>query len=218
MGHRTPNISKGTQSNVQHQLCSFYKLVGALGIENYTVNSLQYCCAFSAITSFALAFSSMQTLHTMNQTPTLLVHLYYQLLATLWYTKTPELFLSSTNETHYIYYNQSCIQKLQKNKITQQTRNHFWTRWHMSYWFIIGREPVCVFIYVFTWIHMFCLLLRVLNEFDTSHTGSKLVVWIHSHVSPREKLAISRETCVDTPNLFTESGEFTWIKPVECNS
>ena len=24
---------------------------------------------------------------------------------------------------------------------TQQTRNHFWTSWHMLYWFIIGTDP-----------------------------------------------------------------------------
>ena len=58
-------------------------------------------------------------------------------------------------------------------------------------------------------IHMFCLLSCVLNEFDTSHTGSELV-WLHWYVSSREKLVISRKTCVDTPNLFTESGEFMY--------
>ena len=97
---------------------------------------------------------------------------------------------------------------------TQQTRNYFWTSWHMSYWFIIGTAPSVRVLCVFTWIHVFCLLLRVLNEFDMSHTGSELV-WFQWHVSSREKLVISRETRVDTPHFFTESGEFMWIEPVE---
>ena len=67
---------------------------------------------------------------------------------------------------------------------------------------------------VFMWIHMFCLC----HEFDTSCTESGLV-WFHWNVSSCEKLVISRQTRVDKPNLFTESGEFTyrntWIKPVE---
>ena len=66
---------------------------------------------------------------------------------------------------------------------SQQTRNHFWTSWHMSYWFIIGTAPpVCIFMC----IYVFCLLSRVLNEFDTSCTRSELVRF-HWHVSSREK-------------------------------
>ena len=61
---------------------------------------------------------------------------------------------------------------------------------------------------------MFCLLSQALNKFDTSLTGSELVRF-HWYVSSCEKLVISQETCVDTPNLFTESGEFTCIEPVE---
>ena len=38
--------------------------------------------------------------------------------------------------------------------------------------------------------HVFCLLLQVLNEFDTSHTGSELV-WFHWYVSSREKIVNS---------------------------
>ena len=50
--------------------------------------------------------------------------------------------------------------------------------------------PVCVYIIcVFMWIHVFCLLSRVLNEFYTSHTWSELVHW---YVSLHEKLVISR--------------------------
>ena len=64
---------------------------------------------------------------------------------------------------------------------------------------------------LFMWIHMFCLLSRDFNEFDTSRTGSELVLF-HWYVSSREKL-------VDTPNFFTESGKFTygntWIELVE---
>ena len=37
-----------------------------------------------------------------------------------------------------------------------------------------------------TCFHVFCLLSRVLNEFDTSRTGSELVR-IHWYVSSREK-------------------------------
>ena len=64
------------------------------------------------------------------------------------------------------------------------------------------------------WIHVFCLLSQVLNEFDMSRTGLELVRF-HWHVSSRENLVISRETHVDTPNLFTEPSEFTWTESVE---
>ena len=60
----------------------------------------------------------------------------------------------------------------EENKISQQTWNHFWTSWHVSYWLVIGTAPPAR---VFTWMHMFCLLSWVLNEFDTSRTGSELV-------------------------------------------
>ena len=43
-------------------------------------------------------------------------------------------------------------------KESQQTRNHFCNSWHMSYWFMIGTAPP---VRVFTCIHVFCLLSRV---------------------------------------------------------
>ena len=52
----------------------------------------------------------------------------------------------------------------------------------------------CFHVYV---NHVFCLLSQVLNEFDTSRTGSELV-WFHWYASSREKLVISQETCRHT--------------------
>ena len=80
---------------------------------------------------------------------------------------------------------------LTEYKQAQQTRNHFRTSWHVSYWFIIGTAPP---VQVFMCIHMNTHVLPVvmsLNEFDSSCTGSELVRF-HWYVSSREKLVISR--------------------------
>jgi hypothetical protein len=46
---------------------------------------------------------------------------------------------------------------------TQQTRNHFWSSWHVSYWFIIGTAPpVCVFMC----IHVNTHVLPVVTNFE----------------------------------------------------
>ena len=46
---------------------------------------------------------------------------------------------------------------------TQQTRNHFWTSLHVSYWFIIGTAPpVCVFMC----IHENTRVLLVVTSFE----------------------------------------------------
>ena len=45
---------------------------------------------------------------------------------------------------------------------TQQTRNHFWASWHVSYWFIIGTTPV----HVFMCIHMNTCVLPVVTSFE----------------------------------------------------
>ena len=67
---------------------------------------------------------------------------------------------------------------------TQQTRNHFWTSWHVSYWFIIGAAPpVCVFvcIYMNTCVLPVQLLLWVLKELSWARTGTvslaRVIVW-----------------------------------------
>ena len=58
---------------------------------------------------------------------------------------------------------------------------------------------------------MFCLLSRVLNEFDTSRTGSEPVQF-HWYVSSHEKLVSTHQIC-------SQNGEFTYgnmfIEPVE---
>ena len=46
---------------------------------------------------------------------------------------------------------------------TQQTRNHFWTSWHMSYWFIIGTAPP---VPVFMCIHVNTHALPVVKSFE----------------------------------------------------
>ena len=51
---------------------------------------------------------------------------------------------------------------------------------------------------------MFCLLSRVLNEFDMNRIGSDLVQFHWYVLLSREKLV-----------MFTESGEFMLIEPVE---
>ena len=46
---------------------------------------------------------------------------------------------------------------------SQQTRNHFWTSWHMSCWFIIGTAPP---VHVFMCIHMNTRVLSVVTSFE----------------------------------------------------
>ena len=46
---------------------------------------------------------------------------------------------------------------------TQQTRNHFWTSWHMSHWFIIGTAPP---VGVFMCIHVNTRVLHVVMSFE----------------------------------------------------
>ena len=61
------------------------------------------------------------------------------------------------------------------NANAQQTRNHFWTSWHVSYWFIIGTAPP---VRVFVCIHVNTCVLPlswIFNEFDMSRTGLELV-------------------------------------------
>ena len=60
---------------------------------------------------------------------------------------------------------------------------------------------------VFTWIHVFCLLSRILNEFDTSRTGSDLKnLWFNSkHVS-------THQMCSQNPvNSRTETRELSQL-------
>ena len=50
-----------------------------------------------------------------------------------------------------------------RRNVTQQTRNHFWTSWHVSYWLIIGTAPpVCVFMC----IHVNTRVLSVVTSFE----------------------------------------------------
>ena len=98
--------------------------------------------------------------------------------------------------------------------ISQQTRNHFWTSWHVSYWFIIGTAPpVCVFMC----IHVNTRVLPVVTSFER--------VWHESHWVRTGTVSL---VCVitwknhDFPVNTCRHIKFvhsirwnTWIEPVE---
>ena len=90
----------------------------------------------------------------------------------------------------------------------QQTRNHFWTTWHVSYWFLIGTAPP---VHVFMCIHGNTRVLPVVTSFERVRYES---YWVRTGTVSLAHV-IKWKTRVDTLNVFTESGEFTWIEPVE---
>ena len=106
------------------------------------------------------------------------------------------------------------------NANAQQTRNHFWTSWHVSYWFIIGTAPP---VRVFVCIHVNTCVLPLswfFNEFDMSRTGLELVrfqwyvrvitwknLWFHS------KQVSTHQMCSQNPvNSRTETRELSQLK------
>ena len=86
--------------------------------------------------------------------------------------------------------------------VTQQTRNHFWTSWHVSYWFIIGKycsTSMC--------IHVNTRVLPVVTSFERVVLGQNWYgfngmcrhvknSWFHSnHVS-------THQICLQNPVTY----------------
>jgi hypothetical protein len=99
---------------------------------------------------------------------------------------------------------------------TQQSRNHFWTSWHMSYWFIIGTAPTCFHVYSREYTCSACcqefwtsLTQVILGQNWYSFTGTCHHVknlWFHG------KHVATHQICLHNPvNSRTETRELSQL-------